>query len=90
MFISGLGKDKEDTAIVRAVLAFAKGLSLSVTAEGIETKEQWKQLQALECECGQGFYFSRPIPARDLRTLLANAGRDALVTKQLQLEQLVS
>ncbi|MEO6457450.1 MAG: EAL domain-containing protein, partial [Chloroflexia bacterium] len=90
VFISGLGKDKEDTAIVRAVLAFAKGLSLSVTAEGIETKEQWKQLQALECECGQGFYFSRPIPAKDLGTLLTNAGRDTRVTKRLQLEQLVS
>jgi diguanylate cyclase (GGDEF)-like protein len=88
-FINGLGKDEEDTAIVRAVLAFAKALNLSVTAEGIETKEQWKQLQLLECECGQGFYFSRPIPPRDLRTLLANAGRNALVTKQLQLERLV-
>jgi EAL domain-containing protein (putative c-di-GMP-specific phosphodiesterase class I) len=88
-FINGLGKNDEDTAIVRAVLAFARALNLSVTAEGIETKEQWKELQVLQCECGQGFYFSRPIPARDLRTLLANAGRDGLVTKQLRLEQLV-
>ncbi|HUP26978.1 MAG TPA: EAL domain-containing protein [Chloroflexia bacterium] len=89
VFIAGLGKDEEDTAIVRAVLAFAKALSLTVTAEGIETKEQWKYLQGLQCECGQGYYFSRPIPAEGLRSLLAHSGRDALVTKRLQLTQVL-
>jgi EAL domain-containing protein (putative c-di-GMP-specific phosphodiesterase class I) len=39
-FVNGIGRDREDTAIVRAVLSLAKPLNLSVTGEGIETAEQ--------------------------------------------------
>lgn len=70
-FIKGLGRDPEDTAIVRAILAFAEALNLSVTAEGIETSEQCAHLRALGCHYGQGFYFSKPIPPEDVTALLA-------------------
>jgi diguanylate cyclase (GGDEF)-like protein/PAS domain S-box-containing protein len=62
-FIRGLGTDPEDMAIVHAVIAFARILKLHVIAEGIETPEQLAQLRALGCERGQGYYFSRPLPA---------------------------
>lgn len=47
-FVAGLGERTGDTALVRAVLAFAKTLDLTITAEGVETEEQVAQLKALE------------------------------------------
>jgi len=70
-FIDGLGRSREDTAIVTATLAFASALGLSVTAEGVETADQFERLRALGCPQGQGFLFSRPVPAAALRSLLA-------------------
>jgi diguanylate cyclase (GGDEF)-like protein/PAS domain S-box-containing protein len=69
-FIDGLGRSREDTAIVTATLAFASALGLSVTAEGVETSDQFERLRALGCPQGQGFLFSRPVPAADVPTLL--------------------
>jgi diguanylate cyclase (GGDEF)-like protein len=70
-FIDGLGRSREDTAIVTATLAFASALGLSVTAEGVETVDQFERLRALGCPQGQGFLFSRPVVAAQLPTLLA-------------------
>jgi EAL domain-containing protein (putative c-di-GMP-specific phosphodiesterase class I) len=70
-FIDGLGRSREDTAIVTATLAFARALGLSVTAEGVETADQLERLRDLGCLHGQGFLFSRPVPAADLPALLA-------------------
>jgi diguanylate cyclase (GGDEF)-like protein len=61
-FVDGMGRDPHDTAIVRSVVALAKTLELRLTAEGIETEEQRDQLAMLECEFGQGYFFSRPLP----------------------------
>jgi diguanylate cyclase (GGDEF)-like protein len=61
-FVAGLGDDAQNTAIVHAVIAFAKTLELQVTAEGIETTGQLEQLRALGCDHGQGYYFARPLP----------------------------
>ena len=60
-FVDGLGNDAKDTAIVHAVIAFAKTLGLKVTGEGIETAEQFEQLRALGCDHGQGYYFAKPL-----------------------------
>ena len=70
-FISGLGGNSEDTAIVQAVIAFAKTLNLSVTAEGVETAEQLAELQRLGCDRAQGYYFARPMPAESVGNMLA-------------------
>jgi diguanylate cyclase (GGDEF)-like protein/PAS domain S-box-containing protein len=72
-FIGGLGRSREDNAIVTATLAFAAALDLSVTAEGIETVEQLERLQALGCPHGQGYLFSRPVPASEVAALLRSA-----------------
>jgi diguanylate cyclase (GGDEF)-like protein/PAS domain S-box-containing protein len=69
-FIDGLGRSREDTAIVTATLAFASALGLTVTAEGVETAEQVSRLRALGCPMAQGFLFSRPVPAEGLSALL--------------------
>jgi diguanylate cyclase (GGDEF)-like protein len=69
-FVDGLGRSREDTAIVTATLAFASALDLSVTAEGVETQDQLERLEALGCQQAQGFLFSRPVPADEVAALL--------------------
>ncbi len=69
-FVDGLGRSREDTAIVTATLAFAAALDLVVTAEGVETQEQVERLEALGCQQAQGFLFSRPIPVEAVPALL--------------------
>jgi EAL domain-containing protein (putative c-di-GMP-specific phosphodiesterase class I) len=75
-FIQGLGVEREKTAIVSATIAFARGLGLAVTAEGIETVEQLRHLIALDCTRGQGFWFARPLEA-------ARMGRQLLTTYRM-------
>jgi diguanylate cyclase (GGDEF)-like protein len=69
-FVSGLGQDSNDTAIVRSVVALAKSLNLAVTGEGIETSEQLGHLQALGCDRGQGYLFAMPLDAHAIDALL--------------------
>ena len=69
-FVSGLGQDSNDTAIVRSVVALAKSLNLAVTGEGIETAEQLGHLRALGCDLGQGYLFAKPLAADDVGALL--------------------
>lgn len=58
-------------SIVSAVIAMGKSLKQRVVAEGIETREQLAFLQSHHCAEGQGYYFSRPVPAEEFATLLA-------------------
>ncbi|MDP2846614.1 MAG: EAL domain-containing protein [Humidesulfovibrio sp.] len=60
-FVGRLGLDPENQEIVRAIVALAHSLGLDVVAEGVEESAQAVMLQALGCECVQGFYFSRPL-----------------------------
>ncbi len=70
-FVDGLGKDAESTAIVGAIISLAKSLGMRVTAEGIETEAQLARLRLLNCDQGQGYFFSRPLPAAQAEELLA-------------------
>jgi diguanylate cyclase (GGDEF)-like protein/PAS domain S-box-containing protein len=65
-FIRDAGDDPQDRAIVRAIVALARSLGLEIIAEGVETKEQLAFINELTCERVQGYYFSRPIPAREI------------------------
>jgi diguanylate cyclase (GGDEF)-like protein/PAS domain S-box-containing protein len=60
-FVSGLGHNPEDAAIVRAIIAMAKSLSLAVTGEGVESEEQANLLKAWGCDRGQGYYYGKPL-----------------------------
>jgi diguanylate cyclase (GGDEF)-like protein len=64
-FISGVAESAESIAIVRAVLALGKSLSIPVLAEGIETREQLETLRREGCDAAQGFLLGRPEPMRD-------------------------
>lgn len=62
-FISGIEDQRYDTALIQAILAMAKGMELHLIAEGIETPGQRQLLRLLGCRYGQGFLFSKPLPA---------------------------
>jgi diguanylate cyclase (GGDEF)-like protein len=72
-FVQGMDRDPQDAAIVRTVLDLGANLGLIVTAEGIETAEVWSELHQLGCTLGQGYFFSKPLPAGDLVTWLQSA-----------------
>lgn len=60
-FVSQMNFDKEKFEIVRTITSLAHTLGMDVIAEGVETAEQFAQLQALGCEFGQGYFFSKPL-----------------------------
>lgn len=71
-FVNQMGFDSESLEIVRAIISLAHILNMDVIAEGVETKEQLLQLQLLECEYSQGYFFSRPIDRKTAENLLAS------------------
>ena len=73
-FISHMGLNRPYVAVVQAVVTLAHNLGMRVIAEGVETLDQVAQLQALDCDFGQGYLFSKPVPAARLAGLLATSG----------------
>jgi diguanylate cyclase (GGDEF)-like protein len=69
-FVAGLEKSEEGRVIVRAILGLAKGFGLTTTAEGIEDAGQLAYLKANGCTEGQGYLFSKAIPAEKIPALL--------------------
>jgi EAL domain-containing protein (putative c-di-GMP-specific phosphodiesterase class I) len=69
-FVRDLATDAGAANIVTAVISMGNSLHMRVVAEGIETREQLEFLQIHGCPVGQGFYFSRPVPAQEFAKLL--------------------
>jgi EAL domain-containing protein (putative c-di-GMP-specific phosphodiesterase class I) len=79
-FIAGLGRSPEDSAGVAAIIGLAHGLKLTATAEGVERDEQLRELQALHCDRGQGYYFARPQSPEALAEVLTSARLGELIS----------
>jgi EAL domain-containing protein (putative c-di-GMP-specific phosphodiesterase class I)/ActR/RegA family two-component response regulator len=60
-FVKDATTDRDDAALVMAIIALAHNLRLRVIAEGIETEEQLNLLRSLSCDEGQGYFFGRPV-----------------------------
>ena len=73
-FVVDMEYDGASQAIVFAVIELAHTLGLTVVAEGVETAAQHAQLASLGCDSCQGYYFSHPMPAADLDTLMRPRG----------------
>ncbi len=69
-FVGNMCDRRSNLEIVRTIVALAHNLGMDVVAEGVETKEQLAELRAMGCDYGQGYLFSRPVEARDARTLM--------------------
>ncbi|WP_371919487.1 putative bifunctional diguanylate cyclase/phosphodiesterase [Pseudomonas sp. SDI] len=70
-FIKDLPGDDSDVAITRAVIDLGHALGFRITAEGIETQEQYQFLRNAGCDQGQGFLIGRPMPAEQFEYWLA-------------------
>ena len=70
-FVSGLGTDAADTAIVASTIALAHSIGLSAVAEGVETADQLTVLRQMGCDFAQGYLLSRPLPLDQLHAWLA-------------------
>jgi diguanylate cyclase (GGDEF)-like protein len=69
-FIRDLAVDPDDAAIVRAIIQMAHSLGLKTMAEGVETAEMLAPLRVFGCDEVQGYYFARPMPAREFEQYL--------------------
>jgi EAL domain-containing protein (putative c-di-GMP-specific phosphodiesterase class I) len=74
-FVRKMVVDSSDASIIRAIIALARSMQLSVIAEGIETSVQHAFLRDEGCKVGQGYLFSLPLDAEDFAYLLAQRVR---------------
>lgn len=77
-FINGLSESEESQSIVRAVIGLGHSLGVKITAEGIETRQQLDRLREQSCDEAQGYFFSRPVPGRDVAPLLRKLEADRI------------
>lgn len=86
-FVSSMTDNQEHLEIVRTIIALARNLKMDVIAEGVETVEQAIELRAMNCEYGQGYYFSKALNAEgavDLisasRNVMPRSSADGLIS----------
>lgn len=68
-FVRDVDTDRDAASMVSAMIALAQNLGMSALAEGIETEGEWRFLVDRGCLLGQGYYFSRPVPAGEIMAL---------------------
>jgi EAL domain-containing protein (putative c-di-GMP-specific phosphodiesterase class I) len=69
-FVDEVARDERRARLVEAILTLARSLELETIAEGIEEPAQRQRLQELGCRIGQGYLFSRPVPASEVPNIL--------------------
>ena len=88
-FVTNLIECAEDRAIVLAIIAMARSLSIEVTAEGVENLRQLMFLQENKCQEAQGFLFSRALPPAEAGALLRRAAETADGSRTSRLRSLI-
>ena len=73
-FIARLGSDEATPALARNIIRMGLALDLQIVAEGVETTDQYHQLQTLGCQLAQGFLFARAVDERTARAMLTEKG----------------
>ncbi|MBY6031500.1 EAL domain-containing protein [Halomonas sp. DP8Y7-1] len=83
-FMEDIANNSQDAAIVRAVISLARSLGLHIIAEGIENSEQLAFISKLQGHEYQGYLFSKPVPAAELRRLLQERATQVLADQPLR------
>lgn len=83
-FVGRMTDGEQPLQIVRTIIELARVLDMDVVAEGIETLEQYELLRELGCRFGQGYLFARPMPAKEISTLLRLPGRILQCSEPMQ------
>lgn len=81
-FISRIAPGNTSFEVVRSLVALAQTLGLEVIAEGIENSEQWRLLQELGCDCGQGYYVGSPMGPTEVVAYLEDMERGSCLLPQ--------
>jgi diguanylate cyclase (GGDEF)-like protein/PAS domain S-box-containing protein len=76
-FVQQIDDNGNNTEIVRMIIELTHDLNMKAIAEGIETEMQLTQLRSLECDCGQGFFFSLPLEPEAVSSLLESIKNDS-------------
>ena len=71
-FVRQISGSDKDSTLVTAIISMAQSLKLTIIAEGVETQPEQAFLRMRGCEHAQGYLFSKPVPADEFATLLAN------------------
>jgi diguanylate cyclase (GGDEF)-like protein/PAS domain S-box-containing protein len=74
-FVSKMAHDNTEYEIVRSITALAHTLGMAVIGEGVEYREQWRLLEMLGCDGGQGYYIGRPMAPEELLEFLERLER---------------
>jgi len=77
-FVSSMENSSEDRDIVQTIISLGQKLNMNLVAEGISSSEQLLLLKQANCNYGQGYYFSKPLPAEAAATYLREGMRDSL------------
>ncbi|MCX5512032.1 EAL domain-containing response regulator [Kaistia algarum] len=85
-FVQDLGSDPSALAIVRTIIDLGHILHLQVLAEGVETESQLQLLRSEGCDEGQGYYFSRPVPADEFAGWMAQYAKVGTERRQASME----
>lgn len=72
IFINTLGLDENDVPLVSAIINIAESLGMVTVAEGIEHEAALRKLEEMGCDVGQGFYWSKPVPEKQIEALIAS------------------
>jgi EAL domain-containing protein (putative c-di-GMP-specific phosphodiesterase class I) len=76
-FVRDITSKTDSGLIVRAVIGLGLSLGMRTTGEGIETEAQFDRLRSEGCDEGQGYYFAKPAPAREVPTMIERWSREA-------------
>ncbi len=69
-FMDGLESSEKGKIVINTIVEMAKKLDMPIVVEGVETKGQYEYVKNIGCEMIQGFYFARPMPPEELRSLI--------------------
>lgn len=83
-FIVDVDSDSHNASIITAIVAMAKSLGLDIVAEGVETEKQLEFIAAHGVKIVQGYYFSKPLPAEQFKTLLENDSPTSLLAVNIK------
>jgi EAL domain-containing protein (putative c-di-GMP-specific phosphodiesterase class I)/CRP-like cAMP-binding protein len=69
-FVRAMKKDDKSLELVKSIIGLGKNMKMTVIAEGVEDAEEARLLQSMGCDAAQGYYFSKPLPEKDIIEIL--------------------
>ena len=75
-FVAHVDDEGESQAIIKAIIVLGRTLGMTITAEGIETRQQLDRIRRKGCNFAQGYFFSKPVPEIEAERLIGKIDAD--------------